>query len=234
MNCMDFRRRVSTAPEERDAEMRAHAAECPSCEAFAERAGRFDAVLARALRVPVPEGLAARVLLNNAFHDDAAPRASRRRVLAIAAGVLVAGVVAGTAWWATERPDPLAEEIITLVNTATFALEANGPVSDEELESLLAPTGVRLTRPVGEVTFAGPCVVRGKLAGHVVVRGQTAKVTMLFMPRERVTGRSEFSSYHFQGVLLPAEHGAVAIIASPGEPMAGLERRALEAFHAAT
>lgn len=230
MNCMEFRRRLSTALEDSDAELRDHAAECAACAAFAERTKRFDSLLVRAVRVPVPEGLSARVLLANEFHDPSAPRLRRRRVLAIAASAVIASVATGVAWWSMDRPDPLAEEIIALVNTSSFALQAEGPVSDDALKAALEPAGVHLSRPIGDVTFAGPCIVRGSLAGHVVVRGQSAKVTLLFMPKEHVTKRSEFSSYHFNGVLLPSERGAVAIIAAPGEPITHLERRVLDAF----
>ena len=66
MECLEFRRRLGAEPHSRDPQVLAHRETCASCAAAWEKAQRFDRDLQGALDVPVPEGLAERVLLAQA------------------------------------------------------------------------------------------------------------------------------------------------------------------------
>ena len=53
------------------------------------------------------------------------------------------------------------------------------------------------------VTFAGPCIVRGKLSGHIVVQGETAPVTVFLIKEQLVSNRATIRSDHYTGVVVP-------------------------------
>ncbi|MBS01740.1 MAG: hypothetical protein CMQ24_03425 [Gammaproteobacteria bacterium] len=80
MNCLDFRREALADPRLARTEpaLAEHAAACDACRRFAGELAALDAEIERALDVPVPEGLAARIMLRTSGHgsDD---RRSRTR-----------------------------------------------------------------------------------------------------------------------------------------------------------
>jgi hypothetical protein len=66
MDCRHLQRYLLAVPAGSDAEVRRHLAECASCRRMAADLQRFEHLLeAAALSVPVPEGLSARVLLDD-------------------------------------------------------------------------------------------------------------------------------------------------------------------------
>jgi anti-sigma factor RsiW len=93
MNCLEFRRLKLAEPKLTREEARAHASECPACLAFARSVDESEAAFGRALAVPVPEGLADRILLRQSGQGRAGRRAyalAASLLLAVAAGVIVA------------------------------------------------------------------------------------------------------------------------------------------------
>ena len=61
MNCLDYRRQRSTGEPPSPSAV-AHAQDCPACLDFERRTQHFDRALEGALAMPVPDGLADRVL----------------------------------------------------------------------------------------------------------------------------------------------------------------------------
>ena len=86
MNCLDFRRRIGAEPRSRDPELLAHRDACKDgCAAFWQRAQRFEDDIEAAMAVPVPEGLADRILLVQATDERRRQVACRRAWMAMAA-----------------------------------------------------------------------------------------------------------------------------------------------------
>ena len=97
MDCLEFRRLLGSDPRVADSAARAHLETCPRCQDAYTRAQAFEARLAHALTVAVPEGFADRVLLAQLTGERQRP-AHRFRygwiALAAAAALVVAvGVV---------------------------------------------------------------------------------------------------------------------------------------------
>ncbi|MGH8172776.1 MAG: DUF3379 family protein, partial [Rhodanobacteraceae bacterium] len=64
MDCLEFRRLLGSDPRVASAAARAHLETCPRCRDAYARAHAFEGRLSQALSVPVPEGLADRILLH--------------------------------------------------------------------------------------------------------------------------------------------------------------------------
>ena len=79
-------------------------------------------------------------------------------------------------------------------------------------ESRLGPVGLAVRQRLGAVSFAGRCLVRGNLSGHLVLRETTVPVTVFLMPRERVARLSRFRRAGWRGMLVPAEQGTVGFL----------------------
>lgn len=230
MNCLEFRRRIESQPNDEDNRLRAHVRSCEPCAAFAAQLADFDHQIKAALAVPIPEKLAARILLRQSFETRSGLRRWRRHGwVAFAASLLVAVTVglAASAYLFDEVR--LEHEVVALVNAASYALESEGPVSGREVTAALEPVGLAMETPLASVSFAGRCLVRGKLAGHLVLRQRNQPVSVFLMPEERVARRAHFAGGQWTGVLLPAEHGAIAIVAPPGVPVEGVADRIIRA-----
>jgi hypothetical protein len=66
MDCRHLQRHLLAVPAACDEEVRGHLAECARCRRMAADLQRFEHLLeAAALSIPVPEGLSARVLLED-------------------------------------------------------------------------------------------------------------------------------------------------------------------------
>jgi len=224
MNCLEFRRRFEAEPAAQDPELTRHRRECALCSAYVAKSAHFERKLGEAMRVEVPEGLISRIRLRQAFCAEHRRLRWRRLGLALAATlVLTMGVVVTGL---REAPSAgLDRAVLELIAQAQFSFQPRDPVALERIRSVLQPLGVDLTDEIGTVTFASPCVVRGRLAGHLVVQGEKAPITVLLMPRERVRERAPLTDDNMNGYLLPADEGAIAIIGAPGERLEAIEQR---------
>ena len=123
----------------------------------------------------------------------------------------------------------LEDEVVALVEAADYALAAPGPLAAHSIAETLAPVGLGFETGVERVSFAGRCLVRGKLSGHLVLREDSEPVTVFLMPDERLVRRARFSHQGWSGVLIPDGQGAIAIVARNGKPADELVERVRKA-----
>ena len=218
MNCLDYRREHLAEPAAGSAQ---HRAECADCAAWTLAQQHAERGVQRALAVPVPDGLAARVLMQSEWQR---PRRYPRAFLgAMAAGLLAVAVLVGLEL----VPQPaLANAVIEHVyHEPDLLLPATGAVDPQRLRDVLARVGGRLDGEVGTITHAGLCPVRGELAAHLVVAGAHGPVAELVMPAAAVARAEHVADEWFQGEIVPLAHGSVAVIGEHGEDLGELAAR---------
>lgn len=226
MNCMEFRRMLLTDPRSSEPAFIEHRSHCPECAEAAARSARFERRLAEAVNVEVPENLASRILLKQSFEPQPRPAWWRSaRLLALAASLLLMVGVAALGWQSYRAQQQLADEFVALVNGAPYALSATRAVSGSEISATLEPTGLDLAGTIGDVTFAGRCIIRDKLSGHLVVKGDTAPVTVFLMTDRLVENRTRIRTAQYSGIVLPQGSGTIAIVGAPGEMLDDVEAR---------
>ncbi|MEM7250249.1 MAG: DUF3379 family protein [Pseudomonadota bacterium] len=226
MNCIEHRRELNTDPVHRSPAARAHEVSCAQCRVAADQAMQFEAELQAALRVEPPESLKAKLLTRN----QPRPIPVRRRTRGWAAAAAIGMIAIAITLWPT-RPS-LNEEIVQLIQEAAFAMAATGPVPPEDLTWTLNRVSLDLEGSPGEaslgtVRFAGHCLVRKKLAGHLVIEGKRAPVTIFLMPDEHTTKRQTFTSSFMRGVIIPVATGSIALVGAHGESLAAIEKQML-------
>ncbi len=209
MNCLDFRREALAEPQRLPTEAQEHASACPGCHAFLERQRELDADLYDAMRVPVPDGLADRVLVAHGIRRRRTPWAwSIAATLVVAAGVgmLAAPSLSGRA---------LASEAIAHVIEEPQSFRIANRHVDSYLSGELAVQGVRLARTLGEVTYAQFCPTSTGRARHIVVATEAGPVTLLLMPGDGTRrARALLESEGMTAITLPVGRGSIAIVAS--------------------
>lgn len=228
MQCLEVRRQLTAEPGSRDPALLAHLAGCSSCAAFARQQQAFEARLAAAVDLPVPEGLSARILLNQSTRLR---RRQRYRFgLGIAAGVLLVTGLAGMLLL-PRHPAPLEQTVLQHVHDELDHLAGQHAVSPVQLRQLLAAHGVRLENGLGPVRYAGACRIRESEGVHLVVDVNDKPVTVLLMPDESLAERRTFRDERFSGVALPVTNGSMAIIGDDPVAVQQVEQRLREALH---
>ncbi len=231
MNCIEFRRTLLTDPAAVDPEFTAHRRSCSECTDAVERSAHFERRLREAVNIDVPENLTSRILLKQSFepHNER-PWWHGRRAYALAASVLLAVALVSMGPNAQLEQRRLSQEFVALVNGAPYALAASKPVSSSEISATLEPAGLDLQGSIGDVTFAGRCVVRGNVSGHIVVQGDTAPVTVFLISEQLVADRTTINSDHYSGIVLAQGTGTIAIVRAPGEALEKVEARVRSAI----
>jgi hypothetical protein len=208
MNCIDFRREALAQPLRLAADAGEHAAGCDSCGPFLERLREMDAELFQAISVPVPDGLAERILVAQGIRG-------RRRPWqwAIAATVVLAFFVALLARPLLNGRELAGEALAHVVHEPQSFSLVSAHAADL-LPSELALQGARLARAVGEVTYSTLCPMAPVKARHLVVRTADGPVTLLLLPDDPVRrGRTVVEGDGMTAISLPAARGSIAIVA---------------------
>ncbi len=231
MNCIEFRRILLTDPGVVDAEFARHRRDCHDCTDAVERSAYFERRLREAVDIDVPENLASRILLKQSFeaHTER-PWWRTRRAYALAASMLLMVGLATLALTSHLEQRHLSEEFVALVKGAPYALAASKPVSSDDISAAMRPAGLDLDGEIGNVTYAGRCLVRGTLSGHIVLQGDTAPVTVFLINEQLVTDRGTIRSDLYSGIVLPLGSGTIAIVSTPGEALENVEARVRSAI----
>jgi len=209
MNCLEFRRLVLVDPRQMGDEARAHALECAGCRETLEKQREADDKLFAAMQVPVPDGLADRILVTR----EHAP-ARRRWAWGIAATLfLTTGLgLIGRRYFAY---DPLGDEAIVHVAHEPESFTTVDPMANDYLPAALAEQGLKAVAALGQVTYTRVCPFDGRTARHLVVRMAQGPVTLFLMPDDpNKRRRSVTESGGMAAVTMPAAKGTVAIVAS--------------------
>ena len=225
MNCLEFRRILQTEAASQEAEFLLHKRECTACAPAVQRAAGLERALRESLRIDVPEGLESRILLRHALRDP--PRRRLGLAHALAASVVLAVLAFGALRWQEARLYSIEREVVSLVEYADYALAPVAPVEGARVAQALRLVGLELEAPLGAVTFASHCIVRGVLAGHLVLRegGEWGPVTVFLIPASLVTERQRFREGRWRGLLVPTPTGTVAVLGTHPDPVSLVESR---------
>ncbi len=224
VTCLDVRRQVGAEPRRLEPGVAEHLKACATCAAFVREMQALEGRLERALAVPVPEGLEARIVLDASLKHR--PRLMRPW-LAAAASLLLTFGLAVTAY---QHQHPagfdLAGAVVAHVRNPE---EAGALVPDRALihdasyvENVFTRAGVRLMGGMGDLTYAHVCLFRGERVVHLVARGEHGPVTILLLPHIHVGQDMPVDEEGFHGVIVPAGTGSIAIVTdndSPVQPM---------------
>lgn len=180
-NCLDFRRDKLARPRELPAEAADHLAGCAACQAWARRADAIEARIADTLAVPVPEGLAERVLLRTRTH-----RRPPWQWMALAASLMVAlalSVIQYHDRFAEEASISLAEAALQHAREEPIERELHRVSDLGQFPTVLANFGGQIESPLAPVRYLHLCPIKGHGMGwHVVYATPHGDVTLLLVP----------------------------------------------------
>lgn len=215
MNCLDARRELNGDPRRIAPALEAHLARCATCAAYRAELLAQDERLAAVLRVPVPDGLAERVLLRQGLSRSRAPR-----WLALAAALVVALGVSGFFGVQRWQQAPALEAIALVVEEEPHLLLANRRGDASVLSQALAATGLTLNGEGVRVSYTGVCPFRGTQAHHVVLETPFGKATLLVTPDQPLRTTVIADSEGLAALAAPARQGSYSLVAESRDALA--------------
>jgi hypothetical protein len=230
MNCLEFRRAALANPHHPGHDALAHEAECASCARFYRELRQQEESLYEAMNIPVPEGLADRVLLRSrsGWRDWLSPRFA---VPALAASLALA-VALGTGWKLQSNalePEMLAAGIAEHVAGEHQALAANQVVPLATLAGAVRRSGGEIVQALGKTTYADHCPLPGGGEGeHLVFDTPYGKLTLILMPDKRIAHPVRVEKDGLTVSLMPAGEGSLALVSDQRERIGEAENWARE------
>jgi hypothetical protein len=210
VNCATARLLIGAAPASAGGQLEQHLAECAECARFRQEMQALDGDIHRALQSP-PQ-LAAQ------------PRRAPPllwRPLALAASVLLAMTLVGV--WLLRPTDTLARELVTHVQAEPGSWLSHEQLNGAGITQALRGAGVGFDVTSDQITYAHSCWFRGHYVPHLVLQTDKGPVTVILLRHEQVRAPQSFREDGMQGVLVPAEHGSIALLSQHD---AGLEQLA--------
>jgi hypothetical protein len=219
MNCIDFRREALAQPLRLAPAAGEHAAGCDACGPFLERLREQEAELYQALCVPVPDGLADRILVSQGLRGRRRPwlwAIAATFVLTFLVGLLARPLLTGR---------ELAGEALAHVAHEPQSFGLVSRHAPDLLPKALAAQGASLARNVGAVTYATLCPMEAARAHHLVLATPEGPVTLLLLPDDPVRrSRTVVERDGMTAISLPASRGSIAIVAPTRAQALALER----------
>ena len=218
MNCLTARRMITTDISNVSNELKQHLSDCSTCKAFYEKQLKFNAVVKKAVEVDVPEGLAARIMVEQQLSQRKENSKKRYSWSAMAASlvlVLTVGIVT-----TLQAPPAVAGAILEYVHNEADVMHDKKRVTIESLNQLLKPYGIQADKHIGYVTHAGSCMIEGTPAVHVVFAGKNAPITLIVLaePLER-SKTVDISDDVFKGILMDIKKSTVAVVSEDQESL---------------
>ena len=218
MNCLAYRRLLLAAPRERTPELQAHLEGCEDCARLASGLSALDRKMGRAVRLPVPEGLADRILL---------PRLRQRRwQYGAAAAALAAAIALGVALPGLLDPDEpaLAADAVGATHPAVAAISMvveqepallkEGRTGDPlVMEQRLKSLGLALKRSDVSIRYIGKCQLAGGDCDHIVLVTPEGHVSVILMAGEHRSTRVLVADRRMTALLSPVPTGAYIVVA---------------------
>jgi hypothetical protein len=225
LDCATCREMKLADPRARDPAVLEHLRHCPPCARFSSRIDAFEERLCVAAEVPVPDGLAERVLLSRprggplrrCYERCLDALRGRSAWFGPALGGLIAGAALGIAVLVVyERgngPSPLARSIIAHVASEPEVLQQNDRVPRARVIDTLARYGGRLEGPL-EVRFLGQCRFEGKIVDHLLVDTPEGPATLILVPGEAISQKPHTEN-RFTVVIVPLKDASLGIVTAP-------------------
>lgn len=215
MNCLEFRRRLGSEPACIDSRFSAHRESCPHCSAAQARAFEFEARLQQAVRVPVPAGLADRILLAQITSARREQRHRHRRVAALFAAAACV-IVAFTYVHRTEqRAMPLSELVVEhVLHHEPYAIEQRNPVPKSLVNLAFAHRGIALANVPDGISYVHECPVGPYSTVHMVMAQSSGAVSVVYVADPAQRERRDFESGSMRAREVPLGSGALVMVAA--------------------
>ena len=208
MNCLEFRQYRLSDPYSHNPNADAHRDECDGCLQFERGITDLDSTVHEALSVAVPEGFAARVLLNHTLQPTSR-QPTRRIWLSMTVSFFAVGLIV----YQYLQPAPLEGALLAHVDHQPheFYGSEHHAISNQQLQRVL--TTADAESDLENVVYAAICRIDGEEAAHLVIKNEDAQYTVMLIPDYSPRSNFEIDTELWRGFVSPHPAGALAVLA---------------------
>ncbi len=219
MNCLEFRREKLADPRRLTAEAQAHLSDCAACRGFAAEVDENEARLAEVLDVPVPEGLAERIVLRRKTQTRFSPR------LGMLAASLVLTFAFGFQQWRDFSSQDYAKLAIEHVMHEPESFTTVRSADPELFRRVMHTFGGEMQASLGKVRYMKLCPVPEGTGWHIVFETEDGKLaTLILIPAKRMKADSEQAQVGgWNAVARPGGQGFYAVITDSPDNLAKVD-----------
>jgi Protein of unknown function (DUF3379) len=211
MNHKEARLLIGADPNSVPPELAEHLAGCPECAQFQREMIGLDGHIRRAL-----EHAPLSAAPGSVTPITSAPAVRGRSLKSVWSGWALAASIATLsvlAIWAFRPNDTLAQDVVAHVEHEPLSWSSTQQAPASEVNATLAEAGVALDMSSDKIMYAQNCRFRGHDVPHLVVSTPRGRMTVLILRYEKVKRRMSFHEDGMTGVITPAPHGSIAVLA---------------------
>ena len=238
IDCIAFKRDCGADPQSivANSKLLNHQNACAPCAGFYQSMLALDLKLSAAFDLPIHEATIEDQLSATQVYKQANNVITFRKpnlqkikpMFAAAASVLIAAFGV----FALQYPaTAFANEVVEHIYHEPDLLMLNQAVTDQDkIDMVLKQANVTFSGKQVEVLFAKLCPLDEQLAAHLIVRGESGNpISVFILPGDEYESR-EINTKEFNGRILPAEHGTIAVVGGKKENLDTLEKAVLNTF----
>lgn len=233
MDELKFRRQAYENPNSDEADFIAAMQGSEDRKAFVNDLKQLDNQLEQAFKVPVPEGLDAKLLLNQQLHQHQQQRRKTGFTLALVASV---AFIAGISFTLLRiAPVDLNQHALAHVYHEDAAMTSNEQIGYEQLNVQLASmsqTGSgHFTQQPGRVLYSTYCDFQGVKSLHLVMQGEQGKVTVFIVPaEERMQMQQQFADQRYQGLGFETDNTYMLLVGENQQDLSNIKSEIKQSF----
>jgi len=218
MDDLEFRRRVYADPKSQAADLLDKENESQDNRLFVEDLQQFDEKIKQAMSVEPPEGLAQRIILNQALNNHTQSKLHRRYMLSMAASFLL---VLGLFSYILQPVSgiDLEREVFAHVYEELNHLNEQQGKDTSQFNEALKKHGGKFLGDFGKINYLGSCNIVNKKGVHLILAGSQGAVTVMMLPEIKVSVEQVISDDRFHGSIIPTGKGSIAVVGEKGESL---------------
>ena len=202
MDDLEFRRKVYEQPANNDQTILDAAAQDPAKQQFLDELKALDSKINAAVDIPVPDGLAHRLILKQSLESHRQQQRKNRFHIALAASI---AFVFGVSFTLLQQPFLFGSQLSTnalnhMYHELEYASSANENLNSSAVNAKLASFGGKLREPFQHIYFANYCYFERNKSLHIVLGEGDKKYTVFVTPRSQNEGfEAEFEDDKYYG-----------------------------------
>lgn len=222
MDELKFRRQAYSEPNSQEADFLDAAMESAEREAFLNDLKGLDTKIDRALKVDVPDDLAAKLLLRQQLQHHHTQR--RKTGFAFALVASIAFLAGMTFTLLRMGPVDLSQHALAHVYHETEALHIEQDVPFQTVNFQLASLGgnnsMKFIQQPGRVFYSTYCDFQGVKSLHLVMQGEQEKVTLFIVPLEdRMVLEEAFADNKYQGMGFETDNAYMLLVGEQNQDL---------------
>lgn len=226
MDELEFRRRVYANPDTTDKEVIDAARQDPAKQAFWNEQKKLDQQLLSALKVPVPEDLANKLIWQQSMQEFVRHKKRSHWFMALAASVAFTVGVSFTLWY-EQQPVSIDRQALAHVHLAEEEQPHSAlPVDMHQVNAKLASFGAQFTQDLGNVVVANYCHLQSVQSLHLIIDTAQGKMSVFVVPHnDHMDMPFHFADSEFQGNGFVMHNANIMVVGEKGADLTPLTEK---------